>query len=414
MSLKIRRGTNAERLSITPAEGELIYTTDTKDLYVGDGSTVGGNIVTGYVGSIGGGYQGSVGYTGSSGARGATGYMGSIGDTGYQGSIGNVGYAGSTGLVGATGYQGSAGSVGYQGSAGADGNPGSAGADGNPGSAGSVGYQGSAGSVGYQGSAGADGNPGSAGSVGYQGSAGADGNPGSAGSVGYQGSAGSVGYQGSAGYLGSTPTGGTLTSDLDISTYSISNGSTLTINGTNGNIIATSISIENSINNLDNLNGLKFNQNSSNYTFNSYTDGTANNSTILRLNSHKGTYSNPEDTLAGEFFSGISFGGWHTPTSGVGDHQSSAGILVSWDSTADFNTQYPNSKIMIITGSNSTSPNIFSLNSIGTLSMPIAKVGSYATTSLPSGAAAEVGMILFDSTSNQFKGWNGTVWVVLG
>jgi len=42
MSLKLRRGTNAQRIVITPAEGELIYTTDTKKLYVGDGSTGGG------------------------------------------------------------------------------------------------------------------------------------------------------------------------------------------------------------------------------------------------------------------------------------------------------------------------------------------------------------------------------------
>jgi hypothetical protein len=42
MALQIRRGTDAQRLTITPAEGELIYTTDTKMLFVGDGSTVGG------------------------------------------------------------------------------------------------------------------------------------------------------------------------------------------------------------------------------------------------------------------------------------------------------------------------------------------------------------------------------------
>jgi hypothetical protein len=42
MALKLRRGSNAQRLLITPAEGELIYTTDTKLLYVGDGSTAGG------------------------------------------------------------------------------------------------------------------------------------------------------------------------------------------------------------------------------------------------------------------------------------------------------------------------------------------------------------------------------------
>jgi len=45
MAFKIRRGTNAERLTITPAQGELIYTTDTKKLYVGDGTTVGGTAI---------------------------------------------------------------------------------------------------------------------------------------------------------------------------------------------------------------------------------------------------------------------------------------------------------------------------------------------------------------------------------
>ena len=47
MALRLRRGTNAERLLITPVEGELIYTTDTKLLYIGDGSTAGGTLVTG-------------------------------------------------------------------------------------------------------------------------------------------------------------------------------------------------------------------------------------------------------------------------------------------------------------------------------------------------------------------------------
>jgi hypothetical protein len=42
MALQVRRGTNAERLGITPAQGELIFTTDSKRLYVGDGATVGG------------------------------------------------------------------------------------------------------------------------------------------------------------------------------------------------------------------------------------------------------------------------------------------------------------------------------------------------------------------------------------
>jgi hypothetical protein len=53
MPLRIRRGTDAERLLITPLEGELIYTTDTKHVYVGDSETVGGlniSTLTGYFG----------------------------------------------------------------------------------------------------------------------------------------------------------------------------------------------------------------------------------------------------------------------------------------------------------------------------------------------------------------------------
>lgn len=42
MALQLRRGTDAERLAVTPVEGELVYTTDTKRLYIGDGSTAGG------------------------------------------------------------------------------------------------------------------------------------------------------------------------------------------------------------------------------------------------------------------------------------------------------------------------------------------------------------------------------------
>ena len=42
MALQVRRGTNSERLAVTPVIGELIYVTDTKQLFVGDGTTVGG------------------------------------------------------------------------------------------------------------------------------------------------------------------------------------------------------------------------------------------------------------------------------------------------------------------------------------------------------------------------------------
>jgi len=46
-SLQLRRGLSTNRTNITPAEGELIFTTDTSTLYVGDGTTAGGVIVAG-------------------------------------------------------------------------------------------------------------------------------------------------------------------------------------------------------------------------------------------------------------------------------------------------------------------------------------------------------------------------------
>ena len=57
MPLRLRRGTNAERQTITPAQGELIYVTDTKRIWVGDGTTVGGVDI---VAAGGGSLQGSI------------------------------------------------------------------------------------------------------------------------------------------------------------------------------------------------------------------------------------------------------------------------------------------------------------------------------------------------------------------
>lgn len=51
MALKLRRGLSTDRTTVTPAEGELLYTTDTKLVYVGDGSTAGGNVISGGGGS---------------------------------------------------------------------------------------------------------------------------------------------------------------------------------------------------------------------------------------------------------------------------------------------------------------------------------------------------------------------------
>ena len=116
MPFKIRRGPESERQRFVPSEGELLYTTDTKNLYVGDGIALGGNLVRGYIGSNGGnGYTGSVGDPGPRGRLGYTGsrgYVGSRGLRGDQGYPGPIGPMGDVGPCGPNGFTGSAGAKG--------------------------------------------------------------------------------------------------------------------------------------------------------------------------------------------------------------------------------------------------------------------------------------------------------------
>jgi hypothetical protein len=50
--IQLRRGVEAQRTLITPDVGELLYTTDNKQVFVGDGATAGGVLVTGPVGNF--------------------------------------------------------------------------------------------------------------------------------------------------------------------------------------------------------------------------------------------------------------------------------------------------------------------------------------------------------------------------
>lgn len=51
MPLQIRRGPTADRVAFTPVEGELIYDTQSKSLYIGDGTTAGGIAAAGLTAS---------------------------------------------------------------------------------------------------------------------------------------------------------------------------------------------------------------------------------------------------------------------------------------------------------------------------------------------------------------------------
>ena len=57
-------------------------------------------------------------------------------------------------------------------------------------------------------------------------------------------------------------------------------------------------------------------------------------------------------------------------------------------------------------------PNYMTFNSKGVLNAPVIQATGYPTVSLPS--SPQAGWIVFDQTTFQFKGYNGSTWVILG
>jgi hypothetical protein len=136
------------------------------------------------------------------------------------------------------------------------------------------------------------------------------------------------------------------------------------------------------------------------------TTGTSGGIPAIELRSSKGTIASPTTTAAGDQLSTFSFSGYAN-----GDYQAAATMLSAWESTATLTDAAPASKLTIVVGAGGSSLSSFIFSGKG-LSAPTVTVGSYATGSLPSGATA--GTIAYDSTTNQFKGWNGGSWAVLG
>ena len=128
MALQIRRGTNAERILITPLPGELIYVTDyqtappgTNAVYVGDGSTSGGVPVAVspvLAGTLAGNINlggntingaGAISITGNitnTGVLTVTGNIAGVGNISRTGNLTLIGDASISGTVSATTFEG--------------------------------------------------------------------------------------------------------------------------------------------------------------------------------------------------------------------------------------------------------------------------------------------------------------------
>jgi len=365
MSLKIRRGTDSERVTITPAEGELIYTTDTKLLYVGDGTTSGGRVVT------------------ASGGGG----------TGFVGSQGDVGFAGSRGLQGDVGFVGSASTV--------------------------------QGPIGYTGSATRIPTGGTTGQVLSK----------------VSGTDYDVNWSTVSGGGGN---GGTLTSDLNISTYKIANGQNLVINGTDYSITTSTLysNVPSSTFPTTDYKIIKIGSKSNNNQLSLYWGENNSDDAVISINgsinppygspqiefkSSRGTLNSPTVLSSGDFISKFQAKGYDgnsfintsgivfcvDPNKSVSSGAVPGSIIFFTQATSD-----PSSGIgHIITsdgylGINKTNPSThLDVNGSGKFSGYV-QFGSYTTTNRGNLTPAN-GMIIYNTTVNKFQGYQNSSWINL-
>ena len=142
--------------------------------------------------------------------------------------------------------------------------------------------------------------------------------------------------------------------------------------------------------------------------FTGLTDGSATTAISIRMS--RGLLDNPQTLIPGDptaYIEGRAYNGTSYETTGI------FGLFtdLGWNGTPGTGGQVPGSFGAITLDINGNQ-NLLEFNSKGVLNAPVIKLTNYATSSLPS--SPEKGWMAFDSDTNQFKGWNGTTWVVLG
>lgn len=328
MGLQLRRGTNAERLNITPLEGELVYTTDLKEVWVGDGSTIGGTPVTVFTSEDA---QDAVASLFENGTHSGITFTYNDANNSISATVNAIGTLENltdTDIV--TPLQGDV-----------------------------------------------------------------------------------LTYNGTK-WVNSSDVGG-LTSvvsdtapqlggNLDLNSFNIIGVGNIGITGgiiTSGNITANGSARLHDL--VVRSQGANIDAAITGYSITSGTDTTPGWTDLVI---GKSNWTSPVNPVAGDFL-----GGYKISTYVSGTAKPVALFAAELTSSANTADPLPASNVYIgaATGTGITR---FSFRSSGVFEAPVIKAANYTTANLP--ATPEKGYIVFDSTSNEFKGWNGTTWVVLG
>lgn len=194
-----------------------------------------------------------------------------------------------------------------------------------------------------------------------------------------------------------------LGGNLDLNSHSITGIGSINIDGSIGNSLVSL-----SYNTFIGTSGIEMSSNERRILkLNSITDGTFSGAPQVIISASKGTIISPTTVSASDNIGALVFQAYNGT-----ENVNTGGILSSLSSTADVSQSFPDSELTFIVGTNSNQFTSFNFNYKGVLQAPIFKATSYDASSLPTNP--EAGWIIYDSTNNQFKGWNGSSWVLLG
>lgn len=140
---------------------------------------------------------------------------------------------------------------------------------------------------------------------------------------------------------------------------------------------------------------------------------------FLTLRNRRTSLSSPTSIQLGDSLGGLEFSSYTgTSFSGANGFQygGAAGMIQDETISISPTSKFLGSKFFVACSSNSnidlTDTPLF-YDSLGVLSVVTVQTRPQTTTAIGNIAAAE-GMIVFDTTTKQFKGYNGSAWVVLG
>jgi hypothetical protein len=126
----------------------------------------------------------------------------------------------------------------------------------------------------------------------------------------------------------------------------------------------------------------------------------------INMYTSRGTVSSPTASQPGDYLANLSFGGYKS-----GAYFQAVNFISILDSAANMSDSTPAGGLGIAINNNNGGNSIFRFSYQGVLTAPVFQATSYTNTAMNAIPNPAAGMIIFNSTFNHFYGHNGSTWV---